>query len=145
MSNKNYLECFQDYSTCDGESKMCPEYQPIPSGTPCLSFDKGKCDGMGHCLSLCQQGSVKYEPCLCSKQEFKCMICCRIVLKDTNETDCRPYHQVKASAPEYLSRGRACIDGMCDEKQVCVQKVKDYVTRFWKVIQKLDVNSFGNS
>lgn len=72
------------------------------------------------------------------------MICCRVILRDTNQTDCRPYHRVKASSPEYLSKGRVCADGLCNEKNVCVQKVKDYVTRFWKVIQKIDANSFGN-
>ena len=94
---------------------------------------------------MCQQRDIKYASCLCQNQNEKCMICCRTsVVNSTDE--CRPFHTIfltQSQAPLYMSQGRACFDGLCEKNNVCVQKVKDYVSRFWKVIQKVTVSGFG--
>lgn len=63
FASTNYVECFEERSFCDGVSKDCPPPKPKPAYTPCYSFDSGRCDSAGHCLSLCQQQDPSYLPC----------------------------------------------------------------------------------
>ena len=70
-SSSNYIECFEDHSFCDGFSKTCPSQRPKQKNTPCNSYDSGKCDATGHCLSLCQQQDVSFMPCKCGKNSVK--------------------------------------------------------------------------
>jgi disintegrin and metalloproteinase domain-containing protein 17 len=145
-SSSNYIECFEDHSYCDGTSKTCPSQKPKPKNTKCNSYDSGKCDSAGHCLSLCQQQDIEYLPCKCDKsQAEKCMVCCRNVFSLTNNSSgCLPLHEIFPAyfkSPRYLTNGRPCVEGVC-ENEKCMQRVKDYVSRFWKVIQTATVSGF---
>jgi len=143
FSNPNYLECFEGHSYCDGINKKCPDTKPKPKNSECSSFDMGKCDATGHCNSICQQKNINYASCLCTNKIEKCMICCRLGLDNATDV-CKPYHVLFGEiSPRFMSKGRACHDGLCNEKNVCVNKVRDYVSRFWKVIQTATVSSFG--
>ncbi len=142
-SSSNYIECFEDHSFCDGSSKTCPSQKPKPKDTKCNSYDSGKCDSAGHCLSLCQQQDTSFLPCKCSKQNQKCMICCRNAIVNTSQ-ECLPLHEtfpIYFKSPKYLTNGRPCVEGVC-ENEKCMQRVKDYVSRFWKVIQTATVSGF---
>ena len=91
-----------------------------PQGTKCNSFDSGRCDARGHCLSLCQQRDLLSAPCLCSKPEERCMICCRAPpsASAANLTkECIPYHLsfgMPDKEPVYQSNGRPCFNGLCE-------------------------------
>lgn len=83
-------------------------------------------------------------PCLCSKSEEKCRICC--IHSNGNVTsECMPYKpNVESKFGHYnLSKGRPCFDGICNAETICEPRTKDYVTRFWKVIQTVTVSGFG--
>ncbi len=110
----------------------------------CKSYDFGKCDATGHCLSICQQMGKSYMPCLCTKKEEKCRICCRHSSGNVT-SDCLPFRPTVQNkfGPYYLSKGRPCFDGICNGEAICEQKTKDYVSRFWKVIQTVTVSGFG--
>ena len=144
-SSPNYLECFEDHSFCDGQHYECPTQKPKPVNSICHSFDFGKCDSTGHCLSICHQRGTAYTSCLCSDNEEKCQICCRETIGNRSG-QCRPFNEMfnlnNLINPYYLTNGRACIDGLCENFK-CKQKVKDYVTRFWRVIQTVTVSSFA--
>ena len=71
------------------------------------------------------------------------MVCCRNAFVNTSD-ECRPLHVTFSNyykSPKYLTNGRPCIEGFC-ENEVCIQRVKDYVSRFWKVIQTVTVSGF---
>lgn len=145
-SSPNYLECFQDHSYCNGRDKHCPTQEPLKAGSECKSYDFGKCDSTGHCLSLCQQKGTAYLPCLCTKKEEKCRICCRYSSGNIT-SECIPFDDTNniretKFGKYYLSEGRPCSNGICNKKHVCEQMVNDYVTRFWKVIQTVTVSGF---
>ena len=143
-SSPNYLECFEDHSFCNGVSHDCPIQAALSAGSDCKSYDFGKCDATGHCLSICQQIGKSYMPCLCSEKEEKCRICCRHSSGNVT-SECEPFKPKidNKFGPYYLSNGRPCYDGICNEEAICEQKTKDYVTRFWKVIQTVTVSGFG--
>ncbi len=144
-SSSNYIECFEDHSYCDGVSKNCPSQKPKPKDTACNSHDSGKCDSTGHCLSLCQQQDVSFSPCKCgNSQNQKCMICCRNAISNATKQECLPLHESFPAyfrSPKYLTNGRPCVEGVC-ENEKCMQRVKDYVSRFWKVINTVTVSGF---
>ena len=67
-------------------------------------------------MSMCQyiKGSA-YAPCLCTKKEEKCRICCRYSSGNVTE-ECKPFDDVKNMfGPYYLSKGRPCHDGICNQ------------------------------
>jgi disintegrin and metalloproteinase domain-containing protein 17 len=114
-SSSNYIECFDEHSFCDGINKECPSQAPKRQNTPCNSHDSGQCDGRGRCLSLCEQKDKSFYPCKCQTDEHKCMICCRHIFSNVS-MECKPIHQLFGSIAEpiYLSNGRACFDGHCE-------------------------------
>ncbi len=123
-SSPNYLECFEDHSYCDGENFDCPTQNPKKANSICNSYDYGKCDSLGHCLSICQQKGHIYTSCLCSNTEEKCQICCRKSIGNMTG-ECRPYHELLHDnnnhfKPYYLSNGRTCLDGLCENVIICV-------------------------
>lgn len=109
------MDCFEDHSYCDGVSKDCPVQAPLKDKSECFSFDLGRCDAMGHCESICQQKG--YSPCLCTKKEDKCKICCRYPSGNVTE-ECKPFvdKKNKFGPYYYLSEGRPCSDGICNDK-----------------------------
>jgi len=118
-SSPNYLECFESHSICNGLSYDCPTQKAKPKGSRCDSFDEGKCDSSGHCLSLCQQKGPAYSNCLCRNKEDKCKICCRFSPGKNVIGECLPYKREEVNIfgqYYYLSNGRPCIDGICNEK-----------------------------
>ena len=72
------------------------------------------------------------------------MICCRNVISNVTNQECMPLHDAFPAyfkSPKYLTNGRPCVEGVC-ENEKCMQRVKDYVSRFWKVIQTATVSGF---
>jgi len=114
-SSPNYIECFDEHSFCDGINKECPSQAPKRQNAPCNSHDSGQCDGRGRCLSLCEQKDKSFYACKCQNDEHKCMICCRHIFSNIS-MECKPIHQLFGSITEpiYLSNGRACFDGHCE-------------------------------
>lgn len=115
-SSPNYIECFEEHSYCDGINKDCPSQKPKQENTTCYSVDFGKCSSTGQCLSLCQQINPAFFQCKCPVQEEKCMICCRNPFNNNDTDECKPLHRLFSSfsSPLYLSDGRACFDGLCE-------------------------------
>jgi disintegrin and metalloproteinase domain-containing protein 17 len=146
-SSPSYIDCYEDNSKCTGQSKECPVPSPKKKDTQCHSFDGGKCDSTGHCLSVCSQRDINYESCLCtSNEDDKCKLCCRYIHQKNDEIhSCLPYNQIFMNEfigdYAWLSNGRACSGGLCKYRK-CEVRVNDYVSRFWKVIENVTVNSF---
>lgn len=120
FSSPNYIECVEEHSYCDGVRTECPSQRPKRENTTCHSLDQGKCSSTGQCLSLCQQTNAAFLQCKCADEPERCMICCRNVFaapSDGIASQCRPIHQVFAAqwrAPLYMSDGRSCFDGLCE-------------------------------
>lgn len=122
-SSSNYLECFQDYSLCDGLNKDCPSPREKPRNTPCNSFDQGKCNDRGRCNSLCKQIDESFDQCKCPFSSEKCMVCCKDMFAPG---ECKPIHKIFPQIPlTYLSEGRPCYDGICEKvKNISIKEVK---------------------
>ena len=131
FSSYNYIECFEDHSYCDGESKDCPTQKPKPANTPCNSHDSGKCNDNGQCMSLCQQMDRSYFACKCIDEDKRCMQCCRQVFNNGTST-CRPIQETFPNiykSPVFMSNGRACHEGLC-ENVIEFNKIKLFFYRF---------------
>jgi hypothetical protein len=124
-SSPNYVECFEAHSFCDGKSKDCPGQKPKKANSACNSADYGRCSETGQCLSLCQQRDLALFPCKCTQQAEKCQICCRNIFENktggNDDDDCRPISDIYPklySTPLFLTNGRACFDGLCENVSV---------------------------
>ncbi|CAG2108562.1 unnamed protein product, partial [Medioppia subpectinata] len=130
--DRDEMNCRQQ-AYCDGETiicfetdSQCLEARPVADGSDCL--DRGQCQA-GKCVAYCT--AIGRQPCLCEQPMDACYRCCRL----TNNT-CRPLEP-----RDPLSDGTPCRYGFCD-KQICQKQIQDFVGRFWKVIDKITINSF---
>lgn len=116
---------------------------------------RGECHN-GTCVSFCERRSIRKKPCICENSKSinvmaieglegphflisvtqTCFRCCR----DTNSSECVPY---TPPSGRYLivSNGTRCIHGYCYDGR-CMKEAADFVQHLWRIIDKLDINSF---
>ena len=111
-TSRTFYECYSQQAYCNGTSKFCPEQVPSPKGTPCSKFDAGKCNGVGHCLSICKQRNPASDSCLCKTPEYQCVQCCTDPLSIST---CLPFHKLFTGTIQLnLTDGRNCNEGRCE-------------------------------
>ncbi|CAH1772916.1 unnamed protein product [Owenia fusiformis] len=116
---------------CDGRTTVCPPPISKDNGTECV--ENGTCIN-GACVNFCESKGL--VPCICDKLEEACLWCCKE--KEVGST-CTPYTKLDGKAI-LLSDGKPCVRGYC-EAGICKEQVQDLVTRFWSIIEHIDVNT----
>jgi hypothetical protein len=95
-----------------GLNKTCPEQEPSKSGTLCDKYENGKCDGVGHCLSVCKQQNLASDSCFCKDTANQCVQCCT---DPSSYSKCVPFHELfYPNQAIYYGNGRSCGAGRCE-------------------------------
>ncbi|MCJ8743789.1 hypothetical protein PDJAM_G00098270 [Pangasius djambal] len=122
-------------SYCTGNSSECPPPENLPDNTTCV--DNGQCLN-GECIPFCE-AVLNLLSCACNETDRSCMVCCR-----SKSGACSPYQDERGNFL-YLRKGKPCTVGFCDGKGKCMKQVQDVIERLWDFIEKLNINTFGES